>query len=557
MVAKPRIVVTVGLDFTFRITKVSTVTRIGGVVVAKPRTVVTFGLVSGRRVSKVSTVTGIGGWSWSRNADLSSLLDSFLRFALQKCQQSQGSGGVVVAKPRIVVTFGLASGFCVSKVSTVTGIGGVVVAKPRIVVTVGLVFTFRIKEVSTVTGIGGGRGRETQNCRHFWTRLVSSRFTSVNSHRDPGGSWSRNPDLSSLLDSPRVFAFQKCQQSQGSGGVVVAKRRPVVTVGLVFTFRITKVSTVTGINPELSSLLDSSRLFAFHKCQQSQGSGGVVVAKPRIVVTVGLDFTFRITKVSTITGIGGVVVAKRRIVVTFGLVSGVRVSQVSTVTGIRGGRGRETQICRHFWTRLGSSRLESVNSHRDPGGVVVAKPRIVVTFGLASGLRVSKVSTVTGIQGGRGRETQNCRHFWTRLGSSRLKSVNSHRDRGGRGREAQNCRHFWTCLVSSRLKSVNSHRDPGGLGSRSPELSSLLDSPRVFASQKCQQSQGSGGVVVAKPRIVVTFGLASGLRVSKVSTVKGIGGSWSRRPELSSLLASPLERGKERGKRRGKRRKER
>ena len=36
-------------------------TGIGAVVVAKPRTVVTFGLVSGLRVSKVSTVTGIGG----------------------------------------------------------------------------------------------------------------------------------------------------------------------------------------------------------------------------------------------------------------------------------------------------------------------------------------------------------------------------------------------------------------------------------------------------------------------------------------------------------------
>ena len=33
----------------------------------------------------------------------------FLRFILQKCQQSQGSG-VLVAKRRTVVTFGLASG---------------------------------------------------------------------------------------------------------------------------------------------------------------------------------------------------------------------------------------------------------------------------------------------------------------------------------------------------------------------------------------------------------------------------------------------------------------
>ena len=42
---------------------------------------------------------------------------------------------------------------------------------------------------------------------------------------------------------------------------------------------------------------------------------------------------------------------------------------------------RETQNCRHFWTRLASSRPKSVNSHRDRG-VVVAKPRTVVTFGV-------------------------------------------------------------------------------------------------------------------------------------------------------------------------------
>ena len=300
------------------------------------------------------------------------------------------------------------------------------------------------------------------------------------------------------FDSSRVFASQKCQQSQGSGGVVVEKPRTVVTFGLVSCLRVSKVSTVTGI-------------------------GGVVVAKRRTVVTFGLLSSLRVSKVSTVTGIRGVVVAKPRTVVTFGLVSCLRVSKVSTVRRIRGGRGREAQNCRHFWTPLVSSRLKSVNSHKDRGfvvakprtvvtfdssrvcvakvstvtrigGVVVAKPRTVVTFGLLSCLRVSKVSTVTGIRGGRGRETQNCRHFWTPL-------------------------------VSSRLKSVNSHRNPGGSWSRNPELSSLLDSSRLFASQKCQQSQGSGGVVVAKPRtVVVTFGLVSCLRISKVSTVTGIGG---------------------------------
>ena len=174
----------------------------------------------------------------SRNAELSSL---FTFLALQKCQQSQGSGGVVVAKRRTVVTFGLVS-------------------------------FLRVSKVSTVTGIGGGRGRETQNCRHFWTRLGSSCLKSVNSHRDWGGSWSQNAELSSLLDSPRVFASQKCQQSQGSGGS-------------------------WSRNAELSSLLDSSRFFASQKCQQSQGSGGVVVAKRRTVVTFGLVSFLRVSKV--------------------------------------------------------------------------------------------------------------------------------------------------------------------------------------------------------------------------------------------------------------------
>ena len=131
---------------------------------------------------------------------------------------------------------------------------------------------------------------------------------------------------------------------------------------------------------------------------------------------------------------------------------------------------------------------------------MVAKCKTVVAFGLALGLRVSKVSTVTGI---------------------------------------------------------------GGSWSRSAKLSSLLDSRGVFALQKCQQSQGSGGswspkaelsslldlrlvlvstvtlmagVVVAKCRIVVRFGVAWRLRISKVSTVTGIGGSWSRNAEFSSLL---------------------
>ena len=73
---------------------------------------------------------------WLRSAELSSLLDSRLVVASQKCQQLQG-WGVLDAKRRTVVSFGLALGPRVSNVSTVAGMGG--------------------------------PGRETQNCRHFWT----------------------------------------------------------------------------------------------------------------------------------------------------------------------------------------------------------------------------------------------------------------------------------------------------------------------------------------------------------------------------------------------------
>ena len=88
------------------------------------------------------------------------------------------------------------------------------------------------------------------------------------------------------------------------------------------------------------------------------------------------------------------IVAKRRTVFTF------YVSHYKSVNShrVRGGRGRETQNCRHYWTRLASPCLKSVNSHKDRG-VVVTKPRTVVTFGLVSRLPVSNVSTVTGIGG--------------------------------------------------------------------------------------------------------------------------------------------------------------
>ena len=431
--------------------------------------------------------------------------------------------------------------------------------------------TFRVSKVSIVTGIGGGRGRETQNCRHFWTRLGSSRLKSVNSHRDRGGGGRETQNCRHFWIRLGSSRFKSVNSHKRVRGVVVAKLRIVVTFGLVSGLRwSSRLKSVNSHgdrggwwsrNAELSSLLDSSRVFD------------------------GL----RVSKVSTVTGIGGVVVAKRRTVVTFGLVSGLRwSSRLKSVNrkGDRGGGGRKTQNCRHFWTRLGSSRLNSVNSHkrvgggwwsRSPelsslldssrvfdglrvstvstvtgiGGVVVAKPRTVVTFGLVPGLRISKVSTVTGIGGvvvakrsssrfksvnshkrvggGGGRETQNCRHFWTRPGSSHLKNVNSHGDRGGGGRKTQKCRHFWTRLGSSRLKSVDSHRGRGGRGGETQNCGHFWIRLGSSRFKSVNSHKRVGGVVVAKLRIVVTFGLVSGLRwsslrVSKVSTVTGIGG---------------------------------
>ena len=217
---------------------------------------------------------------------------------------------------------------------------------------------------------------------------------------------------------------------------IVAKRRNVVTF---------YVSCLTSVNRDRGGRgrLGSSRL----KSQQSQGSGGFMVAKRRIVV------------------------------------SGLCVSKLKSVNSHRdrGGPGRETQHCRHFWTRPGSSRLKSVNSRRDRGGPGRETQTCRHFWTRPGSSRLKSVNSHRD-RGGPGRETQTCRHW-----SSRLKSVNSHRDRGGPGRETQTCRHFWTRFGSSRLKSVNSHRDRGGSWSRNAALSSLLDSSRVFASQECQQ----------------------------------------------------------------------
>ena len=320
-----------------------------------------------------------------------------------------------------------------------------------------------------------GPGRETQNCRHFWTRLRFSRLKKCQQSQGSGGSWSRNAELSSLLDSSQVFAFQKVSTVTGIGRVLVAKRRTVVTFGLVSGFRISKSVNShrdrAGPGRETQNCrhfwtrLRSSR---FKKCQQSQGSGGSWSRNAELSSLLDSSQVFASQKVSTVTGIGRVLVAKRRTVVTFGLVSGFRVSKSVNSHRDRAGPGRETQNCRHFWTRLRFSRFKKCQQSQGSGGswsrnaelsslldssqvfasqkvstvtgigrVLVAKRRTVVTFGLVSGFRVSKSVNSHRDRAGPGRETQNCRHFWTRLGSSRFKSVNSHRDRAGPGRETQ------------------------------------------------------------------------------------------------------------------------
>ena len=80
-----------------------------------------------------------------------------------------------------------------------------------------------------------------------------------------------------------------------------------------------------------------------------------------------------------------------RNIVSFGLALGPGVSKTSAVTGI-GGWGGGREICRHFWKRAWSSRINSVNSHME---VLGAKCRTVDTFGLALCFRVSQMSTVT------------------------------------------------------------------------------------------------------------------------------------------------------------------
>ena len=100
-------------------------------------------------------------------------------------------------------------------------------------------------ERRTCVGHAGDENRcETQNCRHFLSFVLQKCQPSQGS----GGSWSRNAELSSLLDSSpggpgretqncrhfwtrlRSQDVSKVSTVTGIGGVVVTKRRTAVTL---------------------------------------------------------------------------------------------------------------------------------------------------------------------------------------------------------------------------------------------------------------------------------------------------------------------------------------
>ena len=82
------------------------------------------------------------------------------------------------------------------------------------------------------------------NCRPLWTRLVA--FQKYQKLKRLRKSSSRNPALFFFfVDSPPVFAFQKCEKSRGSGGL-------------------------WSRNPDLSCVLDSCRVIVSQRGWLSQ-----------------------------------------------------------------------------------------------------------------------------------------------------------------------------------------------------------------------------------------------------------------------------------------------
>ena len=89
----------------------------------------------------------------------------------------------------------------------------------------------------------------------------------------------------------------------------------------------------------------------------------------------------------------------------------------NSVRSVRGRKSSPNAELSRFWARAASWRRKKVNSHRDRG-IVVAKRRTVLAFDSRLVLASQKCQRSQGSGGSRGREKQNCRHLWTRVWSS-------------------------------------------------------------------------------------------------------------------------------------------
>ena len=206
------------------------------------------------------------GGSWSRNPELSSLLDSSCVFASQKCQQSRGSGASWSRSPELSSLLDSSRVFASQKCQQSQASWS---RSPELSSLLDSSCVFAsLKSVKSVKSVNshrdrGCRGREAQNCRLLDSSCV---FASQQCQQSQGsGSWSRSPELSSLLGSSCVFASQKCQQSRGLGGSW--SRNPE---RFVLGLRASTVSTVTGIGGEAleGALLFEGALLCFEGALQ-------------------------------------------------------------------------------------------------------------------------------------------------------------------------------------------------------------------------------------------------------------------------------------------------
>ena len=221
---------------------------------------------------------------------------------------------------------------------------------------------------------------------------------------------------------------------------------------------------------------------------------------------------------------------------------------MSTITGIGVFLVAKRRILGHFWTCVWSSHLKRVNKHRDrhvPGretqnsrslldSCMVLASQHSRNAELSSLLDLHlvvasqecqrlKVSTIKGIGMFLSAKRRTVVTFGFAFDLRISKDVNNHRDRHVPGREMQNGRDFWPCVWTSHLKHVNNHRDRHVPGRETQNSRSLLDLRLVFASQTCQQAQGSACSWSRNAEFSVTFGLVYGPRVSTVSTITGRG----------------------------------